>query len=253
MSVMRTNLWSGLLNTLSYNKSRQQHRVKLFEVGACFLPQADGSVAQIPMLGGVISGPAMPEQWGMDERKVDFFDLKGSLTSVFAAICPGASIEYQVANHPALHPGQTAAITANGENIGLIGSLHPSIIQELDLKDRAYVFEVDLSALLKPVIPAYQDISKFPEIRRDLAILVNETIPAQLIQDTIEMSAGDWLKECFIFDVYQGQGVASGFKSVALGLVLQHPVRTLVDDEVVALTDRVVQALKGQLGAELRS
>ncbi len=252
MSVMRTNLWGGLINALAYNKSRQQHRVKLFEIGACFLPQAE-SVNQVLKLGGLISGSLVPDQWGVADKKVDFFDLKGVVHILLTSLYPGRAITYEEDAHPALHPGQTAAISISGKKIGLIGSLHPSIIQELDLKDRAYVFELSVSELPAATIPSHSEISKFPEIRRDLAILVNDTIPAHAIQDTIKVSAGDWLKECFIFDVYQGQGVASGFKSVALALILQHPTRTLVDEEVVALTDRVVQALKGQLGAELRS
>ncbi len=252
MSVMRTNVWSGLLNALVYNKSRQQHRVKLFEVGACFLSKGN-ELHQVPKLGGLISGPMYPDQWGVKAREVDFFDLKGSLDSVFGQLYPGSVVSYQVDTHPALHPGQSAAITLDGQKIGLIGALHPSVLRSIDVKNRVFVFEIDLSALRKPVRPSCQEISRFPEIRRDLAILVEQTIPALVIQDTIKVSAGDWLKECFIFDVYQGQGVAPGMKSVALAMILQHPSRTLVDDEVVVLTDRVVQALKGQLGAELRS
>lgn len=252
MSVMRTNLWGGLITTLAYNKSRQQHRVKLFEIGSCFITRG-GELRQIPKLGGLIAGPLYPEQWGVDSRPVDFYDLKGAVNTLLNSIYPGETIEYQPDSHPALHPGQTAAVSLGGRKVGLMGALHPSIQQNLDLKDRVFVFEMDLSVLHKPAKTTYTDISRFPEIRRDLAILVNETIPALVIQDTIRSVAGDWLKECFIFDVYQGKGVTPGLKSVALALILQHPSRTLVDEEVVALTDRVVQALKEQLGAELRS
>ena len=252
MSVMRTNLWGGLINALAYNKSRQQHRIKLFEIGACFKIR-EGNLLQIPMLGGLISGSMLPDQWGATAREVDFFDLKGAVDSLLTGIYPVQAFQYRVETHPALHPGQTAAIFMNDTKVGIIGSLHPAILQDLDIKDRVFLFELDLPALQKPSITAYHEISRFPEIRRDLAILVDQTIPALVIQDTIKDVAGDWLKECFIFDVYQGKGVTPGLKSVALALVLQHSARTLVDEEVVALTDRVVQALKGQLGAELRS
>lgn len=252
MSVMRTNLFGGLLNILVYNKSRQQHRVKLFEMGTCFLQKSDG-LREVLKLGGLIAGSLLPDQWGSAERKVDFFDLKGYLNNLLSGLYPGLPITYEEASHSVLHPGQTAAILLNGEKIGLIGAIHPSIIQNFDLKESVYVFELDISLLPQFVHAPSTEISKFPEIRRDLAILVSKTIPAQAIQDTIKVSAGDWLKESFIFDVYQGQGVNPGYKSVAIGLILQHPTRTLIDEEVVALTDRVVQALKEQLGAELRS
>jgi len=252
MSVMRTSLWGGMLQTLKYNKSRQQHRVKLFEIGACFHPEGK-LVRQSTRLAGLISGPAVPYQWGISDRAADFFDLKGVVENTLAGVYPNLSLTWQTDVHPALHPGQTAAITLNSHKIGLIGALHPSIMQSLDIKEGVYLFELDLGSLPQPDLGSHHEISKFPEIRRDLAILVDQTIPAVVIQDTIKVSAGDWLKECFIFDVYQGKGVAPGFKSVALGMILQHPTRTLVDDEVVVLTDRVVQALKGQLGAELRS
>jgi phenylalanyl-tRNA synthetase beta chain len=252
MSVMRTNLWAGLINTFNYNKSRQQHRVKLFELGACFQIR-DGKLQQVPKLGGLLAGPMHPDQWGMATREADFFDLKGALDTVMTTVFPGLTLGYEAGEHSALHPGQTAAILLDKQKIGIIGALHPGVLQAMGIKGRAYVFELELSGHAKPERKPYQEVSRFPEIRRDLAILVDQTIPAQAIQDTIKVSAGDWLKECFIFDVYQGQGVAPGLKSVALAMVLQHPVRTLVDEEVVALTDRVVQALKGQLGAELRS
>jgi phenylalanyl-tRNA synthetase beta chain len=252
MSVMRTTLWGGLLQTLIYNKNRQQNRVKIYEIGACFFPEG-GGIYQANHLGGLISGPAFPDQWGVPDRAVDFYDLKGAIDNILVGVYPKLALTYQPDSHSALHPGQTAAICLEGKKIGIIGALHPSLMQFLDIKERVFLFEIDLLALPKPVIGAHSDISRFPEIRRDLAILVDQTIPAQVIQDTIKVVAGGWLKECFIFDVYQGKGVEPGFKSVALALILQHPARTLVDEEVVALTDRVVQELKGQLGAELRS
>lgn len=253
MGVMRTSLFGGLLQTLMYNSSRQQHRIKLFEIGACFFPDNTGKVHETQYLGGLISGPSVPYQWGMPEKSVDFFDLKGVLENIFLGIYPNHRLTCQPEVHTALHPGQSAAIYLNGVKIGIIGSIHPILMQSLGLKERAYLFEVDLSALPPHIISSPRLVSKFPEIRRDLAILLGETIPAAKIQDTIKGSAGDWLKECFIFDVYQGQGVAPGSKSVALGMILQHPDRTLTDEDIVAVTDRVVRALKEQLGAELRS
>lgn len=252
MSVMRTSIWGGLLQTMQYNKARQQHRIKIFEIGACF-KDVGGKTEQTTQLAGLISGSLFPYQWGHKDKQVDFYDLKGTLEILFAGLYPKLNLTLKPEEHPALHPGQTAAIILNGAKIGLIGSLHPLLAQLLDVKEKAYLFEIDLSLLPSVTITPPKEISKFPEIRRDLAILLKETIPAVVIQDTIRLTAGDWLKECFIFDVYQGQGVPPGLKSVALAMILQDQSQTLVDEDVVVLTDRVVRALKDQLGAELRS
>ena len=247
MSVMRTNLWPGLINTFLYNKSRQQQRIRLFEIGTCF-NVVNGKLVQEQRVAGLIAGTAHPEQWGTPSREVDFFDLKGDIANI-------AKLAYQADTHPALHPGQTAALYHQDHKIGVLGALHPSVMQALDLPQasRVYVFELSLNQLPKAGLARFEEVSKFPEIRRDLAIMVKQTVPAKEIQDTIRKVAGDWLKDVFIFDVYQGKGISPGLKSMALGLILQHQTRTLVDDEVAQLVDRVLIELKGQLGAELRS
>lgn len=247
MSVMRTNLWPGLINTFLYNKSRQQQRIRLFEIGTCFAIR-NGELVQESKVAGLIAGTALPEQWGMASREVDFFDLKGDIANI-------AKLAYQPDTHPALHPGQTAALYHQNQKIGVLGALHPSVMQALDLPQtsRVYVFELGQNLLPKAGLARFEEVSKFPEIRRDIAIMVKQTVPAKAIQDTIKKVAGDWLKDVFIFDVYQGKGISPGLKSMALGLILQHPTRTLVDDEVAQLVERVLIELNGQLGAELRS
>ena len=252
MTVMRTNLWSGLVNSLLYNKSRQQHRIRLFEIGTCFVTLED-KLLQQPKLAGLITGLVYPEQWGVEAKEADFYDLKGDVENILNFYFLGNELLFKPETHPALHPGQTAGIYHRGQKLGIIGALHPTILQALDLSSRVLVFELDLNYLYKSDLHQYQTISKFPEIRRDIAIIVNQAIPAKEIQDTIKMIAGDWLKEVFVFDVYQGKGISPGLKSIALALILQHPMRTLVDDEVAALMDRLITTLKGQLGAELRS
>lgn len=252
MSVMRTSLWPGLLSTLLYNKSRQQHRVKLFEVGACFAGTMS-KLKHIPRVAGLVAGENVPEQWGVKPQQVDFYDLKGSVDSLLASLSPGVAFSYRQAEHKSLHPGQTAEIYLDNRKVGIIGALHPLVAQALDVKDKAYLFELDLAEITDFAPPACREVTKFPEIRRDLAILLDQTIPSVVIQDTIRGVAGDWLNECFIFDVYQGKGISPGKKSIALAMVLQHPSRTLVDSEVVELTDRVVHELRDKLGAELRS
>lgn len=256
MEVMRTSLWPGLVNSLLFNKSRQLDRVRLFEIGCCFLPQGK-QIEQKTMLAGLITGLNSEEQWGIGSRQIDFFDLKGILENVLKIASADNNPIFKPDNHPALHPGQTAAIYLNDEKIGVIGALNPKILEALDLprdpQNRVYVFELDLANLQKRGQTQLKPISKFPEIRRDIAILLKQTVPAQVIQDTICNVAGDWLKDVFIFDVYQGKGISPGLKSVAVGLVFQHPSRTLVDDEVTTSVEQVIKELKERLGAELRS
>lgn len=252
MSVMRTSLWPGLIETLRYNQSRQQSRVRLFEIGTVFLHTQAG-LSQPPYLAGVISGDALPEQWGERARPSDFFDLKGVVEGLFESIYPGATLTFTQSNHPALHPGQAASLSFNGVMVGQMGALHPELRRKLDISSNVYLFEINLDKLKPRPVTVSHGVSKFPEIRRDLALVVDQTIPSVAIQDTIKSVAGDWLKACFVFDVYQGKGISPGQKSLAVALLLQHPTRTLVDDEVATLQDRVVTALKDQLGVELRS
>ncbi len=252
MTVMRTNLWPGFINTLLYNKSRQQHRVRLFEIGTCFTVRGD-KLEQLTKVGGLLTGLAQAEQWGQVSQETDFYDLKGHLENTLSLFYPMSELDFLPNTHAALHPGQTAGIYHKSRKIGLIGRLHPTIVQKLDLPTNVFVFELDLSMLKQAPLHRFQEISRFPEIRRDLALLVNQTVPSKDIRDTIKTVAGDWLKGVFIFDVYQGKGISSGLKSIALALILQHPTRTLVDDEVAELMNKVINALKGTLGAELRS
>ncbi|MBA3660647.1 MAG: phenylalanine--tRNA ligase subunit beta [Gammaproteobacteria bacterium] len=251
MTVMRSNLWPGLIQSYIYNRSRQQDHIHLFEIGACYLE--DKNTTEVLKLGLIVGGSADPIQWGAQNRPVDFYDLKGSIEILIKNYTHGESIHYISEAHPALHPGQTAAIVWQGQKIGILGAIHPSLKDKLGLTETVYLAEINLSLINYRKNSQFEDISKFPEIRRDLALIVNQAIPAAKIQDTIKLVAGDWLKEVFIFDVYQGKGISPGFKSIALALILQHPHRTLVDDEVAELVERVIIALRGQTGAELRS
>lgn len=251
MAAMRTSLWPGLMNALHYNKSRQQQRIRIFEIGTCFITH-DNQLTHQSNLSGLITGDVTPAQWGNPAREVDFFDLKGDVEHLLKSVLPKDKLFFKPDVHPALHPGQTAAVYFQDQKIGILGRLHPSLEQKLDLNSRVFLFELQLKMINKLQRPHYKEISKFPEIRRDLALLINEAIPAKDIQDRIRESAGDWLKDVFIFDVYQGKGVSPGLKSIAVALILQHATRTLVDDEVTELMERVITALQGQLGAELR-
>jgi len=251
MTVMRTNLWPGLVNTLLYNKSRQQHRIRLFEMGMCFVKNGK-NLLQEPRLGGLMTGLAYPEQWGHTAREVDFYDLKGDIERLFHVLNVDNQLIFKPETSPVLHSGQSAGVYLGSQKVGILGALHPVILQKLDITENVFVCELDINQLEEAGLQRFHEISKFPEIRRDIAILVNQAIPAREIQDTIKVIAGDWLKGVFIFDVYQGKGISPGLKSIALAMILQHPTRTLVDDEVTALMERIITTLKGNLGAELR-
>ncbi len=251
MSVMRTSLWPGLVNTCLYNHNRQQSRVRIFESGLRFVMK-EGVLTQERVLSGLIAGSVNPEQWGLPNRQADFFDLKGDLENLLKLTGYAEQCEFKTGTHPALHPGQTAEIYRNGEYLGILGVLHPSLAKKISAEGKIVLFELLLDKLEIAKLPRYSEISKFPEIRRDIAILVNQTVPVYSIQDTIRNVAGELLQNIDVFDVYQGKGITAGHKSVALALTLQHASRTLVDEEVADLMRRVIVALKETFAAELR-
>ena len=251
MAVMRTSLWPGLVNTLLYNQNRQQLRARLFETGLRFLTQ-DGILKQEPVVSGLINGALYPEQWGVKSREVDFFDLKGDLQNLFKLTSLPREFTFRPSTHPSLHSGQSAAIYRGEQMVGRIGALHPSLVRELGITGKTYVFELVLLPILLADIPMAREVSKFPEIRRDIAILVDKAIPSKAIQDTIITVGGEFLRDVNIFDVYEGHGITPDRKSVALALTLQHPSRTLIDEDVVSIMERVISALKNKFAAELR-
>lgn len=256
MGVMRTSLIPGLLKTMLYNKSRQQSRIRLFEIGTCFLgkqiEQENSAFIQETRLAGLMIGDRVKEQWGAAVQQVDFFDLKSDLCQFFT-LCR-QNVLFDLGSHPALHPGQTADLFLKGseKKIGFIGALHPSIMAYFKLSTQLFVFEVNLSDIVC-CPPKTHEVSRFPEIRRDLSLLILNTIPFQQIQATIKRVADECLKDIFIFDLYQGKGILPDKKSVALALIFQHPTRTFVEEEVSAQVEHIILALKNELGAELRS
>lgn len=252
MSVMRTSLWPGLLNAVLHNVNRQQSRVRLFESGLRFIPGADGALPlQQPMLAAVISGRREPESWSENGEDVDFFDLKGDLESIVAL--SGSGIEFAKGEHPALHPGQTAALLLEGKTVGTIGALHPQLQKQMGFALPLYLFEVELAAIRDSVLPSFTELSKFPELRRDLAVLVGREIDAQKVLDVVRSAAGEHLRNLRLFDIYEGKGIDLKEKSLALGLTYQHSSRTLNEDEINASVERVVERLKAELGAVLRN
>ncbi|MCH8498545.1 MAG: phenylalanine--tRNA ligase subunit beta [Marinobacter sp.] len=250
LSVMRTTLWSGLLKTVGYNQKRQQPRIRLFESGLRFL-QKGKDIRQEPMLAGVVAGQAWQENWANGRRSVDFFDIKGELEALFELL--GVEVVFAKGQHPALHPGQTAELSVNGQSVGWVGALHPQVQKNLDLNGAIYVFELCLNPVLTGYVPNFKEFSKYPEVRRDLAIIISEARTFAEVRQVIRQHAGEHLTALRVFDVYVGDNVGAGNKSLAISLHWQHPERTLTEDEVHALFNGVIAALQEELAATLRS
>lgn len=249
LAAMRTQLWPGLLTALRYNHNRQQMRIRLFEIGPRFVPGPMG-VREESVVAGAIFGLAAPEQWGTSKRAVDFYDLKGDVEALLSLAHSG--FEIQSAKHPALHPGQCAAVLRQGERIGVFGALHPTLQTKLGLDKPVFLFELGLAGLARVDIPRFREISKYPSVRRDLAVVVAESTPAQTVHDCVARAAGGLLANLELFDEYHGEGIDFGRKSLALALTLQDYSRTLNEEVAEAVIQRVVVALKSELGAQLR-
>lgn len=251
MSVMRTSIWPGLAKAVQYNQNRQQSRVRLFETGQRFIPSNDG-LQQEDVIAGVICGSRDPESWHGKAESVDFFDMKGDLESLFALTGQGDSFTFAKSEHVALHPGQCAAICKHGEQVGYAGAMHPGLVKDLGLQGPVFLFEVNLASLQAGVVSAFTALSKYPEVRRDMAVILDEAIAVSQVEDIIKQQAGEHLQQVNLFDVYAGKGIEPGHKSLALGLTWQHAERTLNDDEVNQWFDKVVTAMQAELSAALR-
>ena len=255
LAVMRTSLWPGLLNAMEHNLNRQHSRVRLFETGLRFIPDGGQLPKQDAMLAGAITGRREPESWTENGDLVDFYDLKGDLESILAlsGIGNNTGLSFEKSEHPALHPGQTAAVMVSGEAVGYIGAIHPQLQKKLGFSQCVYLFEVKLSAITRGELPKFTELSKFPEVRRDLALLVGREIEANSVLETVKSAAGEHLKNLRLFDIYEGKGIDLKEKSLALGLTYQHSSRTLNEDEVNASVERVVSQLQDQFAATLRN
>jgi phenylalanyl-tRNA synthetase beta chain len=250
MSVMRTRLLPGLIQALRHNLNRQQSRIRLFEAGLCFVP-GDKGLEQTRRIAGVITGNLLEEALYAASQSVDFFDIKGDLESILKLANPDA-FSFTRSENPILHPGQGADIQFHGEKVGFVGGLHPGILKKLDINQSTFVFECQLSPILTAKLPKFSDMSRYPSIRRDISVEVDQNTPAQSLIDCIYSVKNEILQEVFVFDVYTGKEVRNNRKSVALGLILQDFSRTLVDEDVENLVDNVLVQLKEQHNAVLR-
>ncbi len=250
MGVMRTNLWVGLIKAAGHNLNRQQDTVRLFETGLRFVPTS-GELDQHQVISGLICGSRLSKGWSNGSEKVDFFDLKGDVEEMLA-LGGETAYRYEVGSHPALHPGQCAAIFKGNKKIGLMGALHPELQKQLGIKTQLDVYELLLSDVIEGILPSFQAVSKFPEVSRDLAFIVEESVQWSQVESIIRERAGGSLINVTLFDVYRGQGIENGRKSLALGLTWQDPSRTLNDEEITSWVDNVVAALAEGLKAQLR-
>ena len=251
MAVMRPSLWPGLSKAAQYNQNRQQSRVRLFETGQRFIPGGDGLLQEV-MLSGIVTGSRQPEGWANGAEKVDFFDVKADVEAILAQSAAGVAFRFAPVDHPALHPGQSACILNGEEQVGLIGALHPQLVADLDLNGPVFVFELALAKICQGQLPRFVELSRYPEVRRDIALVVDRDVLAEDLLSCIRAEAGAHLKNLRLFDVYEGKGIDPHRKSMAIGLTLQDSSRTLTDDEVNAVMDRVLQSLEQGFNATLR-
>jgi phenylalanyl-tRNA synthetase beta chain len=251
MGEMRLSLWPGLVEALRFNLRRQQDRVRLFEVGTRFEIEA-GRLVENQAIAGLISGTALPEQWGAARRAADFFDLKADVEALFALTGRSAAISYVARTHDTLHPGRSAAVLDGKTCVGWLGQLQPELARKLEIRDPPWIFELAIDPSFRSEVPVFTDVSRFPAIRRDLAVVVDESVTLDDLRKSVNLAAKGLLRDLHVFDVYRGKGVEPGRKSIALGLILQETSRTLTDGDADTVIAAVVERVKGDLKAGIR-
>jgi len=252
MGVMRCSLLPGLLSSYQHNANRQHERLRFFETGLVF-QRNEEEIQQEARVAGLIAGSQLPKSWSNDRDQSDFFDLKGDVEVLLGLGGKTGRLSFFPVAEFGYHPGQCAEIRdSKGERVGVLGALHPAIQRKLDLDQSIFVFELRLVSLLEARMPQVSALSKYPEVQRDMAIVIDEAVSADSISNLVRASAGEFLTDLRIFDVYQGDAIAKGQKSVALGLTWQHPSRTLSEEEITAIIGNCVNALQEQFNADLR-
>jgi len=248
---MRASIWPGILAAASANVSRQQDRVRLFEIGKTF----HGSLktpGEVVRVAGLVLGNVAQEQWGSRAQPVDFFDIKSDVSALLKIAGDTAEFSFIAGDQPALQPGQAAQILRDGDAVGVIGKLHPSVAARFGLDKDVFLFELDVQKSFVSAVPAARTVSKFPTIRRDVAVLVADKISAAELSAAVSAAAPELVRSVRIFDVYKGPGIEAGLKSVALGLILQETSRTLTDVDADAAMASVLSKLEQDFAAVLR-
>ncbi|MGH8278418.1 MAG: phenylalanine--tRNA ligase subunit beta [Gammaproteobacteria bacterium] len=251
MTELRVSLWPGLLQALVYNLHRQQERVRIFEIGSKYLPQAHVIKEQLS-LAGLISGPQFPLQWGEPSRPCDFFDLRSDIDALLSADGQLSSLRVEPARHAGLHPGQSAQLWLGEVELGWIGALRPELMHDHDVQQPTLLFELALEPLLKVPLPKVIPVARYPSIQRDLAVVVPEQVTAAQLMTVVRQASGGTLGDLSIFDIYRGTGIDSGRKSIAFRLILQDYSRTLTDSDADRLVAEVRGRLERVLGATIR-
>ena len=250
LAAMRLSLWPGLLGALQRNLNHKQNEVRLFESGLTFVPKCD-QLQQHAYFAGIVSGHRQSQHWNGDAAELDFFDAKGDVEALFQ-VANAADIRFEAAEHPALHPGQSAQILCDERVVGWLGKLHPELQKSLSLSQAAFVFEVEQQVLLQRHLAKFTEYSRFPSIRRDIAIVIDRNVTLNSVLACINKYSPKYLEDVEVFDIYTGKGVIPGRKSLALGLILQDFSRTLTDADVDKSVSGIIAMLERDLGATLR-
>ncbi len=248
MSVMRSSLIGSLVECTRFNIAHKQDRVRVFEIAGCFMSAA-GELCQVERLAGLCYGLAGPEQWGASARPVDFFDVRGDLEALFGP----ERLSFMAATHPAFHPGQCERVSIDGKPAGWLGALHPRWAQKYEFPSAPVGFELDLVVVSSVPIPRFEPVPRFPPVRRDLALFVDESIPAEALLATMRVAGQPLLSDVVLFDVYRGRGVPEGRKSLAFRVLLQDTEKTLTDAGVDEVIQKLVDILNKKHGSTLRS
>ena len=248
---MRGSIWPGLIEAASANVSRQQDRIRIFEIGKTFHGSLDAH-KEVVRVAGLIAGDVVSEQWGQASQAVDFFDIKADVLAILNMAGDTAVFEFVAEDHPVLQPGQSANVIRNDDIVGVIGRLHPAVAKKLALGKSALLFELDVLKSFAANVPVAETISKFPTIRRDIAVVVNNDVTVAALIGAVEDAAPELVTSVRVFDIYRGPGIEAGLKSVALGLILQETSRTLTDDDADTAMTTVLHKLEQEFAAVLR-
>jgi phenylalanyl-tRNA synthetase beta chain len=251
LAAMRVSLWPGLIGVARENLRRQQDRVRLFESGRKFVV-SNGVLSEVATLAGIALGPALPEQWGEAKRNIDFYDAKGDIEALLAMSGTPDIFTFVPDSLPCLHPGRSARIDRDNKSVGWLGELHPELVRSLDLTYTPLLFELETAAALEAKVPVFEEVSKFPSIRRDLAIVVDEGVPLAAIREHVSVGARSLLRDLRVLSIYRGKGVDSGRKSVALGLIFQETSRTLTSQDADQTVAAILERLRRELNATIR-
>jgi phenylalanyl-tRNA synthetase beta chain len=251
LGEMRVSLWPGLIEACRFNMRRQQDRIRLFEIGTRFEFEATRLI-ESQSIAGVVTGRVLPEQWGSEKRDADFYDVKSDVESLFALTGRGSEIRYVAAAHDSLHPGRSAQILDGRTPVGWIGQLQPELARKLEMREAPWLFEIAIEPSFFAEVPVFKEISRYPAIRRDLAVLVDESVTLDALRKSVNLAAKGLLRELHVFDVYRGKGIEPGRKSIALGLILQETSRTLTDGEADTVIAAVIERVKNDWKAGIR-